>query len=193
MVDDRENLSKNEWLILESLANDWECLSTIEEPDVSRTEKIELIERLYEKGLISILNNVPFDKKNLLKEPDGFISNDYWFGLTEKGCEEWEKYSQKYYGSAINWDKSWKSCFSPEKGGYIEGVSEQICVQILKDDFKHKSFSVDWKSAEHKNLEEFQAKYYKYLAGGHRIDFKTKRSICKTIWFLLLKIFGKKN
>jgi hypothetical protein len=188
-----ENLSRNEWLVLSSLSDDWECLSSIEKPEVSRADMVELLEELYGKGLICVEKGLPFDRKILLEEPNEHWDTIYWFGLTENGCDAWEKYSQKYSEYPVDWSSSWKGSFwSDERGGYIEGVSEDVCKQALKSQLKNVPFTIDKNSIEHKNIEGFQAKYYKFIPSGHRIDFKLKRSICKTVWFGLLKIFGKK-
>jgi hypothetical protein len=191
MSGDKENLSRNEWLVLSSLSDDWECLSSINKPEVSRADMVELLDGLYGKGLICIEKGVPFDRKILLEEPNEYWDTNFWFGLTEKGCQAWEDDSRKYGESPVDWRLSWKGCFSPEKGGYIEGVSEKICEQILKDCLKRTPFKVSRKSITHKKIEGFQAKYYKYIPGGDRIDFKTKRSIWKTMWLWALQVFGK--
>lgn len=188
-----ENLSRDEWFVLDSLADDWECLSSIDGPEVSKINMIELLEGLYVKGLISIKKGVPFDRKILLEEPDEYWDTIYWFGLTEKGCNAWERNSQKYNGEPVDWSLSWRSCFSPEEGGYIEGISEKVCIQVLKDYLRQNPLKINWRSIAHKNIKGFQAKYYKFIRGGHRIDFKLKRSVCKTVWFWLLKMFGKNN
>lgn len=176
MSEDKIILSKNEWLILSSLSDDRECLSSIDEPELSRTEMVELLEGLYKRGLICIESGTLFERKKLLEEPDKHWDTAYWFGLTEKGCKEWEAHSQQYSGQPVDWSSSWKGEFFDDKReGYIEGVSEKVCMQALENHLKDIPFTID--SIKHKEIDGFQAKYYKYIAGGHRIDFKLKRKL----------------
>jgi hypothetical protein len=184
-----EEISELEWLILGSLSNDTECVATIwpdikeSVPSITEHQLKDTIYQLYKIGLVYIESETgPVSRENILAEEteNEYSNGNYYFGLTPKGVEVWEASSGKY-DEPINWSNSWKASYDIERQkGFIDGTSKEVCLSVLIKDNQEgfgmfKEWQIDMDSLEHSDIEGFQAKYYKYISGGHRISFKLKR------------------
>jgi hypothetical protein len=184
-----EEISKLEWLILGSLSNDTECVACIwpdmkeSMPSITGYELKDVIYSLYKRGLIYIASETePVDREDVLAEEitNEYSTGNYYFGLTSKGVEVWEKATEKY-DEPVDWSKSWTANHDLERReGHIDGTSREVCLNRLKawnengyGEFKE--WQVDMDSLIHSEIKGFQAKYYRYISGGHRISFKLKR------------------
>ncbi|HBC87378.1 MAG TPA: hypothetical protein DCZ94_10520 [Lentisphaeria bacterium] len=173
-------MDKIDWLILNELSDDFESMNQIypleKAMQAKRRDIIDRIEILIQKGLIKLLNDVDFDKETLLAEPENYPGTEFWFGLTEKGAGAFEKHAKKFDGSEIDWSGSYciHRDFS-DQTGYVEGTSEKVCLSSLSSILDDDEWIIDMTSLKHSDIPGFQAKYYKYLSGGHRIDFRIKK------------------
>jgi hypothetical protein len=184
-----EDASKLEWCILDALSNDTECVAIIWPyvkdtlPDISGDKLKDTIYKLYKRGLVYIESETaPVDREDILAEEttnQNSIGN-YYFGLTPAGVELWEEASKKY-DEPVDWSNSWIVHYDVEhQEGYINGTSREVCLnQLIRDNQSSYSLLEEWQvdmnSLVHSNVKGFQAKYYKYISGGHRIRFKLKK------------------
>ncbi len=177
------DLTKLEWHILDGLAYDWECMSSLpieksEFPDISKIEIIDCLQQLFGKGHIQLLHGMSFNREVMLAEPqEEYWDTKYWFGLTDAGCKTWEDYLDKYLGDPVDWSKVWSAQLSYEKEeGYVVGTTKEVCLKAFR---KLKSgrndFRIRRKLLKHSKIHGFDATYYKHIPGGHRIDFKLQR------------------
>ena len=170
-------MNKTDWLILNTLSDDVESMTQLypikEGSQVSRTGLIDRIEILIQEGLIKLDHDVAFDKEALLAEPEVYYDTEFWFGLTGKGAEAWEKNAQEFGGFEVDWSENWTANFDYEKQeGYIFGVSEEICMKRLKAE---REAVIDFSSLQVKPVSNYWAKYYKNLPGGVKIEFTLKK------------------
>ena len=102
-------LTELEWSILDSLSDDKETVALIlsmikdDFPDITTRKLSENVYRLYQRGLILEDNHKTVELQTLLDESDDYIDNVYRWGLTELGCEYWERYAPTYYGEPVDW------------------------------------------------------------------------------------------
>ena len=177
-------LTKLEWIILDMLsefpANVALTLSLIKDdfPDISQKEVAEVVFKLYKLGLVFEDKNLTVDLQALSDEPEDYIDNKHWFGLTEAGCKLWEKDIPTYSGEAIDWSKRTSGSYSfDKKEGFIEGVSKKSCLAALESWMQHeKDWELDRDTIVFTKINGFKAKYYKYIPGGYRLTFKLKKS-----------------
>jgi hypothetical protein len=184
-----EEISDLEWLILDNLSDDAECIATIWTntsdtiPNITGYQLKVTIYQLYKNGLVYIENETEsIALESILDEEteNRYASGNYYFGLTPKGVEVWESSSGKY-GEPIDWSNYWKVSYDIEKReGFIDGTTKEICLNVLNDENQRgssifKEWQIDTDSLKHSDIDGFQAKYYKYISGGHRISFKLKR------------------
>ena len=170
-------MNKIDWLILNELSDDFESMTQIYPLEqCSKTKRsaiIDRIELLLQKGLIKLANDIVFVKEMLLAEPEEYYDTDFWFGLTERGAEEWEKHAKKFGEFEVDWSDAWSESLNYHKQqGYILGVSKEICMKYLKANRKD---IVDFDSLKVIPISSFQAKYYKILSGGVKIKFKLNK------------------
>ena len=170
-------MSKLEYTILDNLSDDLECPATIcpevqeEIRDASRQDVIDALCRLHESGLVALPDGTPLDREALIAEPEGNFDALYWFGLTASGCAAWEAGSE----TPIDWSKMWSGRIDYEgRKGYVEGTSRDVCIAALPRLMPDKKEQIDMTSLSHSDISGFQAKYYKHLPGGHRIEFILK-------------------
>jgi len=175
------NLSKIEFEILDSLAIDWECifsLSTPSSPDISKLEIVDCLQHLFNKGYIQLPKEIPFNRDALLSEPqEEYWDTKYWFGLTDAGCKTWEDYLEKNLGSPVDWSRAWNARLNYKKEeGYVVGTTKKVCLKAFEKLKSGRSdFRIRRKLLKHSTIPGFDATYYKYISGGHRIDFKLQR------------------
>jgi hypothetical protein len=185
-----EQASKLELLILDCLSDDTECVASIwyhnedELQNVSGEEFKNTIYELYKRGLINDPSmSEPISREDILDEEttNEYHIGNYYFGLTPAGVEFWEEACRES-GEPIDWSKSWHASYDTKKQeGYINGTSKEVCLNELESWNKKpqgdlKDWQVDMNSLVHSEIEGFQAKYYKYISGGHRVSFKLNRS-----------------
>jgi hypothetical protein len=175
-------LTNLEWNILESLSNDEETVALIlslikkDFPEITTREVAQNIYSLYERGLIYEDNGKEVYLRTLLDESEDYMENVYWFGLTEAGCKYWEDFALEYGGESIDWSNAWKGHISiKSREGYIDGTSLETCLQGLDKIDDDIEWQIDRSTLVHSDIKGFQAKYYKYLQGGHNISFKLKK------------------
>ncbi|MFC1846670.1 hypothetical protein ACFLYS_01230 [Chloroflexota bacterium] len=152
-------------------------------PTISGRKLKEAIYGLYKSSLIYIkVETAQIDREDILaKETNNRYSiGNFYFGLTQEGVKFWENASEEY-GEPLDWSNNWAAHYSPfRQDGYIDGSSQETCLKELMDfnrgtDGTSKEWKVDMNSLIHSDIEGFQASYYKYIPGGHRISFKLKR------------------
>jgi hypothetical protein len=69
------------------------------------------------------------------------------------------------------------ACIDDKKGqGWIEGIAEKVCLEGLERLAQNALWQIDKTTLKHSAVDGFQAKYYKYIQGGHRIDFKLQNN-----------------
>ena len=166
-----------ELLVLDSLANDTECVASIwpdlkaEIPNISGRRVKDTLFSLYQRGLVYISGEAePVTHEEILAEKttDKYLVGNYYFGLTSAGAEFWEE-SCREIGDPIDWSDSWVIRYHAERNeGYVDGMSRTICLKALN---MVEDRQVDMDSLVDSEIEGFQAKYYKFLSGGHRIWF----------------------
>lgn len=176
------DLHKLEWLILDSMADDVECVASIwphvseAMPGVQVAQLMQAIDGLCQQGCIRLAGDREYTAQEFLCSPADDCGTDYWFGLTAAGCAWWEEHARQHSGTPIDWS-AWVTShvdFATQTG-YIEGVSEQACHAGLPDVFYPVSrWEIDRSTLRHSVIPGIQAKYYKYIAGGHRIDFRVR-------------------
>ncbi len=179
---DDENLTQTEWEVLNSLADGRECLGTMEtllpeELSISRPKLEETVWELCQRGLIAP-DGGQLTVEALRAEPEEYIDQQFWFGMIEKGVLLWEKYYTVFSGEINDWSESWRGKFDAQtgQGGYVDGASRQVCLAALdRIDGQNKLWYIDRESLDEAEIDGFQAKYYKYLKGWHRISFKMKK------------------
>lgn len=167
-------LTKLEWHILDSLADDTECLSLIlsmkkdELSDISQMEIAKSVHSLCQQGLIYEDNNKTVVLQSLINEPEDYKKNLYWFGLTDLGSKIWEEYAPIYSDVPIDWSKAYVGYLDYYKReGYIDGASEEICLEQLdKFDRENIKWQIDRNSLVRSQIDFFEAKYHKILPGG---------------------------
>ena len=173
------NITKFEWCILDELSDDYECFASIypnllkDLPDTSSQDVQRGLYQLYKSGLIELMEGRLMQEEDLMSETEKSFDTKYWFGLTSTGCDAWES------GAAppVDWSEAYTAHIDYKKqNGYIEGTTRKVCLRELNQLPIDKTFQIDMKSLSHSEIPGFQAKYYKYISGGHRIDFKLKRA-----------------
>jgi hypothetical protein len=170
-------INKLEWNILDSLSDDQECFATMYIPRISKTKIKEIVYGLYQEGFLYEDTNQTVDYSTLMSETENYADAHYWFGLTQLGAESWEKYAKTYSGNNIDWSHAWRGHVDyKEKNGYIDGVSKEVCFNALKMVLTEKNWQIDIETIQHSKIDGFQAKYYKYIPGGHRITFTITQS-----------------
>jgi hypothetical protein len=175
-------LTKLEWSILDSLSDDREavalilCLINDDFPLISQKEVAESVYKMYTQGLLFEFYNKSVDYEILLNESSDYADANYWFGLTAIGCKSWEENDPVYLGEPIDWSRAWTRYLDVvNKKGWIKGTSQEVCLTALKDLIKDEKWQVDTTTIVHSKIEGFQAKYYKYIEGGHKITFLLKK------------------
>lgn len=172
-----ENISELEWKILDSLSDGLASTADMQIQVSSLQELREKVYELYRRGILYAYNE-PVEYGKLMSEPPEpvDIDNEYAFGLTELGSKCWEEGSKIYSDKPVDWSKAKICILSPKKGwGYIEGTTEEICLAALKEIPDYTGWEADKSTVVHEEIEGFQAKYYKYIPGGHRVTFKLKK------------------
>jgi len=176
-------LTKLEWTILNNLANDWECPATIcpevesEITSTSRDEVLGTLYELFERGLVALQDGGSLQLQTLLSEPEENFDTRLWFGLTQSGCVEWEKHAEQFCGDAIHWAQTWSGNISYlDAAGYVDGTTREVCVESLNTLLpENTEWEIDRSTLQYSAIAGFNAKYYKYIQGGHRISFKLRK------------------
>lgn len=76
----------------------------------------------------------------------------------------------------VDWTQYWRCGLDyKSKTGFVEGATRQACLARISGISLDNDFQIDMLSLEHSELQEFQAKYYKSLPGGYRINFRLKK------------------
>jgi hypothetical protein len=171
------DLSQLELAVLDNLSDDWECPATVcpevqeEMPGASRQDVLNALCRLHQSGYIKQMNGGPLNREALLAEAEGNFDTSHWFGLTPTGCAAWESGAEP----PIDWSEAWVRHLDYEnRTGHIEGTTRDVCLAALPRLSPEKELQVDMTSLSHSDISSFQAKYYKRLPNGHRIDFTLK-------------------
>jgi hypothetical protein len=183
MVRAMSELDKLEWSILNSLSDDWECSTTIcpeiegQVDDTNRVAILRCLFNLHSRGLVTLQDGRALTLEDFLSERKDDFDTKFWFGLTEAGRAEWEKFSEKYSGASVDWTRAWVGCISYDRGrSYVDGTSLDVCTEALKQLFPDDTeWEIDWNTLESTSIEGFHAKYHKYLDGGQRISFQLKK------------------
>jgi len=183
-----KKLTKLEWEILQNLSNNCECPATIcpevadEVKNSSRKDILKTLHDLFNENFIYIDGVESIQSDELLSEPEKNFDTKFWFGLTDKGCEAWEKHSVEFCGEPIIWKNAWRSYETSEGISYIVGVNKTVCIEGLKqvhpDSWEEK---ITDKLIEEQSIDGFNATYYKYIKGGYRIKYKLNKSDKKSI------------
>jgi len=180
-------LTELEWNILDNVSDDWECPVTIcpeverDVPGSSRTEIIHTLYELHERGFLELMKGGNVDLAELMNDPPDDFGTRYWFGLTTLGCSIWQSHAEQFGSETVDWSRSWVGHGPDVNGrGYVDGTSREVCLEALDHliRFAHLTRDEDWEidrsSLKDSAIDGFQAKYYKYIEGGHRISFKLK-------------------
>ena len=175
------NLTELEWRILDSLSYDKECVATMEIQGVSSQTVRNTVYELYKRNLIQA-DHEAVKSKILMKESEDYIEAYYWFGLTQSGAKYWEESAKRYSDVPVDWSRAWSSRLSYEKQeGYVEGTSLEVCFSAIdelnQNKYRNKEWLIDTNTFIHSEIQGFQATYFKYIEGGHRISFKLKKNI----------------
>jgi DNA-binding Lrp family transcriptional regulator len=170
-------MDRIDWYILNTLSDDFESMTQIypleEASDVAREEIIDRIERMFKHCLIQLPEKVEFNKEKILGESEEFFNTTFWFGLTDKGAEEWERNAKEYGGFEIDWSAFWSTHFDYEnEKGFIVAVNKEISLKQLK---KVTEVEIDFNTLRITEVPEFQATYYKKIKGGIKIEFEFKQ------------------
>jgi hypothetical protein len=127
-------ITQLEWYVLDCLSDGKETvdliLSAIKQdfPEITIKEAAECVYGLYNNGLIFEDSNKKPDHEILVGESIDHVKDEYWFGLTEKGCKYWEDNSNKYNGKTISWEDAWNCRVDYQNLiGYIDGTSLTTC------------------------------------------------------------------
>jgi hypothetical protein len=164
------------WNILDILSDDWESLQQIypleDFPDITITEVVHKIKELLDKELIHIMSHIEFESKGIISDYEkNNYDTKYWFGLTEIGASQWEKFSEKFGGQKIDWDNFYSLSYG-QGIGYIEAATREVCERVLQNEFISKGIKIVKDSINYSKVEEVKLKYYKKISDGFRIDFK---------------------
>jgi hypothetical protein len=176
------NQAHLEWTILDNLSDDWECPATICKevadavPEATRQTVLRTLLSLHEQGLVRLQNGNRPDPQALLSEREEDFDTPHWFALTPEGCTRWERDSMTFSGSPISWSEAWSGHvdFASCKG-HVDGTNEAVCLSALPRLLHDDKWTIDMTSLAHSEIPGFRAKYYKYLTGGHRIDFRIRK------------------
>jgi hypothetical protein len=176
-------LTKLEWTILNNLSNDWECPATIcpevetEIEGTSRDEVLGTLYQLFEHGLVGLQDGGSLQLQALLSESKGNFDTRFWFGLTQAGCVEWEKHAKQFCGDAVDWAQAWSGNISYlDAQGYVDGTTRKVCIEALNTLLSDNTeWEIDKDTLQDSAIAGFNAKYYKYIHGGHRISFKLRK------------------
>jgi hypothetical protein len=100
------NIDRYDWLILDSLSDDYESVEQIVNlvnspevvwPGVTPIEIIDRIERLYLAGHVFLTLGAKFERDAMILEIAQTSDRKFWFGRTSSGDALWRKHSAEYY------------------------------------------------------------------------------------------------
>ena len=161
---DQEN-KRLDWLILDALSDDIESIQQITamvrpgEPTADATLIASQLARLLARDLV-------YDAH----PPTG------WYGMTELGCQLWERLATTFGDGPPDWSVAWVINFDLQAGrGSAVGVTKEVCESALRKHVR-RDIVIDPSSFVHHPVPSFRAKYYKDIVGGHRIDFRFSRA-----------------
>ncbi len=154
------DIDKIGWAILDSLSDDYESFEMIAAAvrQIAPNADDNLIQQRIDELLIS----------GLLRTMAKF---ENYYGMTTEGSAIWEEHTRMYSDEPIDWSKSWTLDVDHKTlKGHVCGTNRQVCESALA---KHAGTDivVDVSTLRHSSIDGFDAKYYKKIKGGHRIDF----------------------
>ncbi len=172
-------MTKLEWLILSSTADDWESLKqmvpTVREdlPDVNLNDIAVSILDLLRIGYLRQMESAEISLNDLLSAEE-YPEGQFWFGMTTAGAEEWERSATSFGFDPPDWTPAYACCFETAKqSGWCDGVSLEVCMAAIKN--VPGDSEVQEETIRIEQIESFAAKYYKRIQGGIRITFKLKK------------------
>ena len=175
-------LTDFEWNILDYLSDGRENVALIKKylkddfPSTSQKVVAETVFKLYQLGLLFEDKNKVVDFQSIMNESTDYIDNIYRFGLTDTGARLWQENALVYSGETINWSNAARGSFDfVNQEGYIEGVSKEACIALLEKTDQNETWQIDRNTLVYSQIEGFWAKYYKYMPGGYKINFKLKK------------------
>ena len=154
-----------DWAILDAVSDDPESLDSI-------LRHLGNLEILVETDDVQSRLNQLVDSGCLAAEWDQPV----FYGLTTSGCELWERLDRTYSADEpLDWSKSWVCRLDWTHGtGCVVGATRSACEAALAKESATGGWEVDTTSIVHRPVEGFQAKYYKWLSGGHEISFSIR-------------------
>ena len=102
MKTDAQAFPLHDWLILDSLSDDYESVEQIAElvqtdwPSPDPLEIIDRLERLYFAGHVFLTLDATFDRTELVREIDQTRDRRFWFGRTSTGDELWQQHAADF-------------------------------------------------------------------------------------------------
>ncbi len=171
-------ITELQWAVLAALADDYESPRSIylliqdRFPKITSTELASAITwleaeqwlaRMRVSG-VSESDHLPLVGEALVREIEE-ESWRFWFGLTKKGTQVWELHAEMYSGQPKDWSNAWRVSTYPNGRGLVEGVSRAACLEGLRG-------IGSWRLLAEGHTDGFQAKYYKWIEGGYRIEFQ---------------------
>lgn len=179
MRNKEDDLDKIDWVILDVLHFDHESIQQIhpleEYPEISRDEIIDRLYNMFENGYVCFANDETFTIEQIKNEQVNCVCSDFWYGMTEKGCEFWEENAEKYVGEKIDWSNSSLGIFIyTECRGIIYGTSPDTCLNSLREyqeRFKNELI-VNFDTVNISKVKEFNPSYYKTIENGYKLKFR---------------------
>ena len=120
-----------DWLILDALSDDIESAEQISdmvrsgEPAADTTLVASRLAGLLTRGLV-------YDAH----PPDG------WYGMTESGCEIWERWATTFGHGPPDWSVAWVIHFDLKAGrGSVVGATREVCEFALREHLRTQSDS----------------------------------------------------
>lgn len=179
MKNRRKGLDKIDWTILNVLCFDYESIIQIypldEYPEISRDEVIDRLYNLFKKGYVCLMNDKEFNIEQIKNEPDDCEYSEFWYGITETGSEFWEENAERYAGIKIDWSDIWSEIIIyTEERGIIHATSPDTCLNRLKkcQEENKNEIIIDFDSVRISKVKEFEARYYKIIKNGYRLEFR---------------------
>jgi hypothetical protein len=153
-------VDKLRWAILDAVSDDYEPMEMIvssvetQVPGSNHRQVQDEVDRLLIESQLCTVGKT-----------------DISYGMTLKGCETWERLCGGFSDGPPNWVEYWTIDLDYQAGtGYVSAPSREACESALAK-YTRPGITIDRASYVHAAIAEFQAKYYKRILGGHRIDF----------------------
>jgi hypothetical protein len=156
-----QEIDRLDWLILDAFSDDVESteqIADLVQPDDPAADMTLIASRL--AGLLA--RGLVYDAH----PPGG------WYGMTEVGCQFWERLATTFGDGPPDWSVAWVIDFDLKAGcGSAVGATREVCESALRTNAR-RDIVIDPSSFTHHPVASFRAKYYQKVGGGHRIDFR---------------------